>query len=117
VSSLPRSDDSGCSLGKADFYESAVGAANAISCKNIVDANKFQEERKVIDGVVACLKASVWAHKENRYPWRPWLPCRRGVVISTEPPRQGEFLIQYRQKKAFCLNSQMIFLCASVSLW
>ena len=64
MSSLPRSDDSGCSLGKADFYESAVGAANAISCKNIVDANKFQDGlSKIIDGVVDCLNASVWAHK------------------------------------------------------
>jgi hypothetical protein len=91
VSSLLRSGDSGCSFRRADLYESAVGAADAISGKNIVDANKFQEERKVIDGVVACLKASVWAHKENRYPWRPWLPCRRGVVISTEVQRISDF--------------------------
>jgi hypothetical protein len=46
------------------FVESAVGAADAISSKNIVDADKFQEGLgKVIDGVVACLNASVWAHK------------------------------------------------------
>jgi hypothetical protein len=46
------------------FVESAVGAADAISSKNIVDANKFQDGLgKVIDGVVACLNASVWAHK------------------------------------------------------
>jgi hypothetical protein len=88
VSSLPRSDDSGCSLGKADFYESAVGAANAISCKNIVDANKFQEERKVIDGVVACLKASVWAHKENRYPWRA-PGCRVAAESSSPQSHRG----------------------------
>jgi hypothetical protein len=68
VSSLLRSGDDRWCFVRAGLCESAVGAANAISCKNIVDANKFQEERKVIDGVVACLKASVWAHKENRYP-------------------------------------------------
>jgi hypothetical protein len=46
------------------FVQSAVGAADAISSKNIVDANKFQDGLgKVIDGVVACLNASVWAHK------------------------------------------------------
>ena len=46
------------------FVQSAVGAADAISNKNIVDANKFQDGlSKVIDGVVACLNASVWAHK------------------------------------------------------
>jgi hypothetical protein len=46
------------------FVQSAVGAADAISSKNIVDPNQFQEGlSKVIDGVVACLNASVWAHK------------------------------------------------------
>jgi hypothetical protein len=46
------------------FVQSAVGSADAIASKNIVDANKFQEGLgKVIDGVVACLNASVWAHK------------------------------------------------------
>ena len=46
------------------FVTSAVGASDAILSKNIVDANKFQEGLgKVIDGVVTCLNASVWAHK------------------------------------------------------
>jgi hypothetical protein len=46
------------------FVQSAVGVTDAISSKNIVDANKFQEGLgKVIDGVVACLNASVWARK------------------------------------------------------
>ena len=46
------------------FVQSAVGAADAISSKNIVDANKFQDGlSKIIDGVVACLNASVWAPK------------------------------------------------------
>jgi hypothetical protein len=67
VSSLLRSGDSGCSFRRADLYESAVGAADAISGKNIVDANNFQEERKVIDGVIACLNASVWPHKYTQY--------------------------------------------------
>ena len=45
------------------FVESAV-AADAIASKNVVDASKFQDGLgKVIDGVVACLNASVWAHK------------------------------------------------------
>jgi len=49
---------------RSSFVQSAVGAADAISNKNIVDANKFQDGlSKVIDGVVACLNASVWAHK------------------------------------------------------
>ena len=44
--------------------ESAVGAADAVSNKNVVDPNKFQDGLgKVIDGVVACLNASVWASK------------------------------------------------------
>ena len=46
------------------FVQSAVGSADAIASKNIVDANKFQDGlSKVLDGVVACLNASVWAHK------------------------------------------------------
>jgi hypothetical protein len=46
------------------FVESAVGAADAVSNKNVVDPNKFQDGLgKVIDGVVACLNASVWASK------------------------------------------------------
>lgn len=46
------------------FVESAVGTADAIASKNIVDAGKFQDGLgRVIDGVVACLNASVWAHK------------------------------------------------------
>ena len=46
------------------FATSAMGASEALSSKDIVDANKFQEGLgKVIDGVVTCLNASVWAHK------------------------------------------------------
>jgi hypothetical protein len=46
------------------FVQSAVGATDAIANKNIIDPNKFQDGLgKVIDGVVACLNASVWANK------------------------------------------------------
>ena len=46
------------------FVQAAVGTADAVANKTIVDAEKFQEGLgKVIDGVVACLNASVWAHK------------------------------------------------------
>ncbi len=42
------------------FVESALGADS----KNVVDASRFQDGLgKIIDGVVACLNASVWAHK------------------------------------------------------
>ncbi len=45
------------------FVESAVGATDAVAGKNIVDPNKFQDGLgKVIDGVVACLNASVWSN-------------------------------------------------------
>ena len=41
-------------------------ATDAVSGKNIVDPNKFQDGLgKVIDGVVACLNASVWATKQQ----------------------------------------------------
>jgi hypothetical protein len=44
------------------FVNSAVSATD--SGKTIVDPNKFQDGLgKVIDGVVACLNASVWANK------------------------------------------------------
>ena len=46
------------------FVQTAVSATNAIESKNIVDPQKFQDGLgKVIDGVVACLNASVWAKK------------------------------------------------------
>lgn len=46
------------------FAQAAVGATDAVANKNIVDGSKFQDGLgKVIDGVVACLNASVWAGK------------------------------------------------------
>ncbi len=44
------------------FVQTAIGATNAIAEKDIMDGNKFQDGlSKVIDGVVQCLNASVWA--------------------------------------------------------
>jgi len=46
------------------FAQAAVDATDALANKNIVDSDKFQDGMgKVIDGVVACLNASVWAKK------------------------------------------------------
>jgi hypothetical protein len=45
--------------------QTAVSATDAIANKNVVDPNQFQEGlSKVIDGVVSCLNASVWASKK-----------------------------------------------------
>lgn len=47
------------------FVNSAVAATDSVAGKNVVDPQKFQDGlSKVIDGVVACLKASVWATKQ-----------------------------------------------------
>jgi hypothetical protein len=47
------------------FVTSALSATDSVAGKNIVDANKFQDGLgKVIDGVVGCLNASVWANKQ-----------------------------------------------------
>jgi hypothetical protein len=44
------------------FVSSALGITEAITNKNIVDQNKFRDGlSKIIDGVVQCLNASVWA--------------------------------------------------------
>jgi hypothetical protein len=48
------------------FVQSAVGATDAIANKSIVDGNKFTDGLgKVIDGVVQCLNASVWAGRQQ----------------------------------------------------
>ena len=48
------------------FVQSAVGATDAIANKSIVDSNKFTDGLgKVIDGVVQCLNASVWAGRQQ----------------------------------------------------
>lgn len=44
------------------FVTNALSLSEAISQKNVVDPAKFQDGlSKVIDGVVQCLNASVWA--------------------------------------------------------
>ena len=46
-----------------EIVESAINVVDALTTKQIVDANGFTDGLgKIIDGVVACLNASVW-HK------------------------------------------------------
>jgi hypothetical protein len=48
------------------FVSTALSATDLVAGKNIVDPNQFQEGLgKVIDGVVACMNASVWANKQQ----------------------------------------------------
>lgn len=48
------------------FVQSALSAGDAVANKQIVDSGKFSDGLgKIIDGVVACLNASVWAKKAN----------------------------------------------------
>lgn len=48
------------------FISSALSVTDVVAGKTIVDPNKFQDGLgKVIDGVVACLNASVWAAKQQ----------------------------------------------------
>jgi hypothetical protein len=48
------------------FVQAAISATDAITNKQIVDQAKFSDGLgKVIDGVVGCLNASVWAKKAN----------------------------------------------------
>lgn len=49
-----------------NFVQSAMSVTDAIANKQIADPTKFSDGLgKVIDGVVACLNASVWANKAN----------------------------------------------------
>jgi hypothetical protein len=44
------------------FASAAIGLADAVANKDVADAARFREGLgKVIDGVVECLNASVWA--------------------------------------------------------
>ena len=53
------------------FLETALGMADAISQRDIVDPEKFKEGiSQIIDGVVECLNASSWA-KPAPAPTRP----------------------------------------------
>jgi hypothetical protein len=48
------------------FVSSALNLSEAIAAKEVVDADKFSEGlSKVVDGVVACLNASVWAKTKS----------------------------------------------------
>ncbi len=48
------------------FVQSAISVTDAIANKQIVDQAKFSDGlAKVIDGVVGCLNASVWAKKPS----------------------------------------------------
>lgn len=48
------------------FVQSAISVTDAVANKDIVDGNKFSDGlSKVIDGVVSCLNASVWAKKAS----------------------------------------------------
>ena len=44
------------------FASAAIGLADAVASREVMDADKFREGLgKVIDGVVECLNASMWA--------------------------------------------------------
>lgn len=44
------------------FISAAISMTDAVANKDIIDGNKFQDGLgKVVDGVVECLNASVWA--------------------------------------------------------
>ena len=46
------------------FVQNAVSTTDAATNQNIIAPNKFQDGlSKVIDGVVECLNASVWANQ------------------------------------------------------
>ena len=48
------------------FVQSAISVTDSVTNKQIVDQAKFSDGLgKVIDGVVACLNASVWAKRPN----------------------------------------------------
>lgn len=48
------------------FVQSAISVTDAVADKQIVDQAKFSDGLgKVIDGVVGCLNASVWAKKPS----------------------------------------------------
>jgi hypothetical protein len=48
------------------FVSSALNLGEAITAKEVVDEEKFRDGlSKVIDGVVGCLNASVWAKAKS----------------------------------------------------
>lgn len=48
------------------FVQSAIAMSDAVANKQILDPGKFSDGLgKVIDGVVCCLNASIWAKKAS----------------------------------------------------
>ena len=48
------------------LVQNTIGATDAIAGKDIIDTGKFQDGlSKVVDGVVQCLNASVWAKTKS----------------------------------------------------
>lgn len=48
------------------FVQSAISMTDAVADKQILDQGKFSDGLgKVIDGVVACMNASIWAKKSS----------------------------------------------------
>jgi hypothetical protein len=48
------------------FVTSALSMTDAIAAKDVIDPQKFTDGlSKIIDGVVQCLNASVWAKKAS----------------------------------------------------
>ena len=48
------------------FASAAIGLADAVASREVIDADKFREGLgKVIDGVVECLNASAWARAKQ----------------------------------------------------
>ena len=46
------------------LVQSSIAVTDAVANKNVIDPNQFQNGlSQVIDGVVSCLNASVWAKK------------------------------------------------------
>ena len=49
------------------FASAAIGVTDAVSSKNIADPAKFNEGlSKIIDGVVECYNASMWAQSKAK---------------------------------------------------
>jgi hypothetical protein len=48
------------------FVQSAISMTDAVADKQILDQGKFSDGlAKIVDGVVGCLNASIWAKKAN----------------------------------------------------
>jgi hypothetical protein len=62
-----------------EMVGAAIDVANAVSAKHIANSAGFNAGLgQIIDGVVACLNASVWAKSKWR---RRWMGAHRETVI------------------------------------